>query len=239
MTTNAVTGASVIIFGYLVFHCLLLHHTFRGALLCLEKYRLNRHNNQQAADIYHSSVTFYTIRTVLNIIYVTVDVSALTALLMTFVNGIIKSRSRFLFVRCCSDVRDSMAMYLGCSVVLTLISSVIRKFEIFVLTITPYDPVECCGAKEFLYLKGRLNIPEYSANAVSRFVGFGVIDCLATGFKVMMMMRLFELYDDMSQHIAIMTLIAKKRLQGGTASPRTLAAAFGTGASPKALSAAT
>ncbi|XP_049522412.1 uncharacterized protein LOC125944972 [Dermacentor silvarum] len=154
-------------------------------------------------------MTFYTIRSLLNVINVFADVNALTALLMTFVNGAIRSRSRCVLVRCCCDVRDSLAMYLGCSVVLTVISCLCRKVEIFVLVLTPYDPVECCGVKSAVYLKGRLDNPEFSANAISRFVGFSIIDSLMTGFKGVLMMRLFEFYDDLSQLMDLMALLYK------------------------------
>ncbi|KAL1430529.1 hypothetical protein MTO96_014961 [Rhipicephalus appendiculatus] len=72
MTTNAVAASAFIIFIYLLVHCAFLHYTFRNMLLCLDKY---------------SSLTFYGIRTALNIIYVLADVSVLTALGMTFQNG--------------------------------------------------------------------------------------------------------------------------------------------------------
>ncbi|KAL1430528.1 hypothetical protein MTO96_014961 [Rhipicephalus appendiculatus] len=87
MTTNAVAASAFIIFIYLLVHCAFLHYTFRNMLLCLDKYKLNRHTNAQAKDIYSSSLTFYGIRTALNIIYVLADVSVLTALGMTFQNG--------------------------------------------------------------------------------------------------------------------------------------------------------
>ncbi|XP_037507420.1 uncharacterized protein LOC119383392 [Rhipicephalus sanguineus] len=158
-------------------------------------------------------MTFYTIRCLLNVLDVFADVNALTALLMTFVNGVIRSRSRCLLVRCCCDVRDSMAMYLGGSVVLTILSCICRKVEIFVLTMTPYDTIECCGIKGVLYLRGRLDNPEYSANAVSRYVGFSIIDCLMSGFKGVLMMRLFEYYDDLCQLIDIVALMYKRQQQ--------------------------
>ncbi|XP_075732746.1 uncharacterized protein LOC119170361 [Rhipicephalus microplus] len=192
-------------------HCFMLHYTFRGALTCFEKYGLNRRSNTQAADVYRASMTFYTIRVLLNIMDVFADVNALTALLMTFVYGAIRARSRCVLVRCCCDVRDSMAMYLGGSVVLTILSCLCRKVEIFVLTMTPYDPIECCGIKGLLYLRGRLDNPEYSANAVSRYVGFSTIDCLMSGFKGVLMMRLFEYYDDLCLVMDIKALIYKRQ----------------------------
>ncbi|XP_075543387.1 uncharacterized protein LOC142577825 [Dermacentor variabilis] len=102
-------------------------------------------------------------------------------------------------------------MYLGCSVVLTGISCLCRKFEIFVLVMSPYDTVGCCGAKDLVYLKGRLDNPEFSANAVSRFVGFSIIDSLLTGFKGILVMRLFELYDDLSRLVDLMALLHKQQ----------------------------
>ncbi|XP_049522400.1 uncharacterized protein LOC119448151 [Dermacentor silvarum] len=87
-----------------------------------------------------SSITFYGIRIVLNVINVLVDVSALTALLMTFQNGFITSKSGWILIR-------------------------------------------CCCLKRFLHHRGRFDNPEYSANTVSRYVGFAIINFLMTGFK--------------------------------------------------------
>ncbi|XP_070392717.1 uncharacterized protein [Dermacentor albipictus] len=199
LINKTVVGATAIVFIYLLFHCATLHYTFRNVLFCFDKYKLNRYTNDQAADVYRSSMTFYTIRSLLNVINVFADVNALTALLMTFVNGAIRSRSRCLLVRCCCDVRDSLAMYLGCSVVLTVISCLCRKAETFLMVMSPYDTVGCCGVKELVYLKGRLDNPEYSANAVSRFVGFSIIDALLTGFKL----------EKQKQHAAAVSAIAR------------------------------
>ncbi|KAL1430445.1 hypothetical protein MTO96_014891 [Rhipicephalus appendiculatus] len=211
VTNRIACGAAMLILLFLLIHCFTLHYTFRSVLICFDKYGLNRHSNTQAADVYRASLTFYAIRVLLNVMDVFADVNALTALLMTFVHGVIRSRSRCVFVRCCCDVRDSLAMYLGGSVVLTILSCLCRKAELFVLTMTPYDPIECCGVKGFLYIRGRLDNPEYSANAVSRYVGFSIIDCLMSGFKGVLMMRLFEYYDDLCQLMDMMALIYKRR----------------------------
>nr|XP_054930189.1 uncharacterized protein LOC129386354 [Dermacentor andersoni] len=128
-------------------------------------------------------------------------------------------------------------MYLGCSVVLTVISCLCRKVEIFLLVLSPYDTVGCCGAKDLVYLKGRLDNPEFSANAVSRFVGFSVIDSLLTGFKGVLMMRLFELYDDLSQLIDLMAL--RRKQQQHAAAVSTIARGATPVETPKYLSATT
>ncbi|XP_075543748.1 uncharacterized protein LOC142578231 [Dermacentor variabilis] len=253
MTRKAVLVSAAIIFVYLIVHCVFLHYTFRNVLLCLDKYRLNKNTNAQAKEAYSSSITFYGLRTVLNVINVLVDVSALTALLMTVQNGFITSRSGWILIRCCSDVRDALAMYLGCSIVLTIASALCRTVEIYIMTFTPYDTTECCGLKWFLHRRGRFDNPEYSANTVSRYVGFAIISFLMTGFKVrcadmsgtsrfllrrqyrkpcyffrrssgrvfcseasgarhaVVMLRLFELYDDISETVRLNTLAAKLR----------------------------
>ncbi|XP_065283890.1 uncharacterized protein [Dermacentor albipictus] len=211
MTRKAVLVSVAIIFIYLIVHCVFLHYTFRNVLLCLDKYRLNKNTNAQAKEVYSSSVTFYGIRTVLNVINVLVDVSALTALLMTLQNGFITSRSGWILVRCCCDVRDALAMYLGCSIVLTIASALCRTVEIYIMTFTPYDTTECCGLKWFLHHRGSFYNPEYSANTVSRYVGFAIISFLITGFKAVVMFRLFELYDDISETVRLNTLATKLR----------------------------
>ncbi|XP_050039725.1 uncharacterized protein [Dermacentor andersoni] len=156
-------------------------------------------------------MTFYGIRTVLNVINVLVDVSALTALVRTLQNGFIISRSGWILVRCCCDGRDALAMYLGCSIVLTIASALCRTVEIYIMTFTPYDTTECCGLKWFLHHRGRFDNPEYSANTVSRYVGFAIINFLMTGFKAVVMLRLFELYDDISETVRLNTLATKVR----------------------------
>ncbi|XP_077516670.1 uncharacterized protein LOC144127551 [Amblyomma americanum] len=132
---------------------------------------------------------------------------------MSFFNGTIKSRSRWLFKRVCYDVRDSLAMFLGGSIVLTVASGICRTAEIYVLTFSPYDTVELWGIKQLLYTRGRIENPEYSANTVSRYVGFSIINCLLTGFKAIVMMRLFDLYDDLWESMRLDSLLAKQREQ--------------------------
>lgn len=65
--------------------------------------------------------------------------------------------------------------------------------------------------KRFLHHRGRFDNPEYSANTVSRYVGFAIINFLMTGFKAVVMVRLFELYDDISENVRVDTLVAKLR----------------------------
>ncbi|KAH6936270.1 hypothetical protein HPB50_015200 [Hyalomma asiaticum] len=82
-------------------------------------------------------------------------------------------------------------MYLGCSVVLSVATGLCRTVEIYIMTFTPYDTTECCG--------------------VSRYVGFAIINFLMIGFKGVVMVRLFELYDDLSEAVESEASFAKLR----------------------------
>ncbi|KAL1430531.1 hypothetical protein MTO96_014963 [Rhipicephalus appendiculatus] len=100
-----------------------------------------------------------------------------------------------------------MAMYLGCSTVLTIVTALCRTVEIYIMTLTPYDTTECC----WVSLKGSFHNPEYSANTVSRYVGFAIMNFLSAAFKAVIMVRLFEMYDDISETIENDTTPSKLR----------------------------
>ncbi|KAK8766924.1 hypothetical protein V5799_006293 [Amblyomma americanum] len=178
------TAALVIVFIYLIIHCAFLHYTFRNVLLCIDKYRLNKNTNKQAAKVYYSSITFYTVRTILNIINVFADVTTLTTLGM--------------------DVRDSLAMFLGGSIVLTVASGICRTAEIYVLTFSPYDTVELWGVS----IRGILS---YGCVLMKRHFGHH-----AWSAQAIVMMRLFDLYDDLWESMRLDSLLAKQREQAAT-----------------------
>ncbi|XP_077558523.1 uncharacterized protein LOC144173999 isoform X2 [Haemaphysalis longicornis] len=198
MTRSNVCSAAVIIFVLLVIHCFFVYYTSRNAMVCRDKY---------------PAMTAYLLRTVINALYVFADVSTLTALLMTCVYGIIKSRSSCTLIRCISDVRDALAMYMGCACVLTFLSCLCRTAEVYMMTVTPYDINPGFGVKDFIHVRGRLDNPEYNANAVSRYVAFATINFLITGFKVVVIMRLFDDYEKLCAFVELTSRLAKQRKQ--------------------------
>lgn len=209
MAPSNVASPALIIFVFLVIHCFFVYYTSQNAMVCRDKYLMNANFNLQAESIYRNAMTLYLIRTIINALYVFVDVAALTALLMTYVYGITKSRSGKL-IRCFSDVRDALAMYMGCACVLTFLSCLCRTAEVYMTTITPYDINPGFGVKKFFYIRGRFDDPGYSAHAVSRYVVVATMNFVITGFKALVLMWLFADYEKLCAFVQLTLKLAEQ-----------------------------
>ncbi|XP_064480469.1 uncharacterized protein LOC135393984 [Ornithodoros turicata] len=194
----------VVALFYLFFHAGCLYYSVRNFLLNQEKVELNSEGvNPDAEAVYKTGTFLYAVRAAVNIMNVLTEAMVVLACCKAN-NGPVKSRSYSSVVRCCNDVRDASALYVGSSMVLTMVSYACRILELNLLFFTKFDTIELMNLKQKLLGKGKMEDPEYNGHIVSTYVALAAVNGLMVGFKCLVFSRIFEeyctMYDIMAPH---------------------------------------